>query len=63
MVTAYSPTVGILVITFLVWGIYDLWVIKYRGIDATISRNLVFLSKEYLIIPFALGFLLGHWYG
>lgn len=39
---------------------YDVFAVIKGGTDATISAVVLHWSKEYLIIPFALGALMGH---
>lgn len=41
---------------------YDVYAGVRWGKDATISRRIRHWSHEYPALPFALGFLAGHWF-
>lgn len=43
--------------------VYDVVALTIGGSQATISARVVTWSKRYPAIPFALGFLAGHWFG
>lgn len=42
---------------------YDVYAVVHGGLQETISYEIVKLSKTYPFIPFALGFLMGHFFG
>lgn len=51
----------IFLVFLLILGIlFDIGVALLEGPDATISAQMWFLSKEYPILPLAIGILLGH---
>lgn len=56
-------TKWLIILTVILWISWDIFALVKGGIQATISRNLIELSKQYPIIPFAVGLLIGHLYG
>lgn len=40
--------------------IFDVYIMKTKGVSYTISVRLFKWSKDYPVIPFAIGFLMGH---
>jgi hypothetical protein len=44
-------------------GAVDIGLAVWGGMDATISVQITKWSHEYIAIPFAFGFLAGHWFG
>jgi hypothetical protein len=42
---------------------WDLLVLLRAGRQATISARVFWWAQRYPAIPFALGFLAGHWFG
>lgn len=47
-----------LVVAFLI--IYDIFIVIIKGIESTISWTVWSISQKYPVIPFALGFVMGH---
>lgn len=45
-------------VTFLI--IFDLWIAYKKGSNATISWQMLLISKKYPIVPFAIGVVAGH---
>lgn len=43
-----------------VLGIYDTWTLAANGYDTTVSWVLYSKSKQWPVIPFSIGFLMGH---
>lgn len=40
--------------------VYDVYALTSSGAEATISSRIIVLSRDYLIIPFLFGMLMGH---
>jgi len=58
-------TNGIMILTILVWVIWDVYLfkrIKDGKKEKTFSMIITELSWYTPAIPFALGFLMGHWF-
>lgn len=53
-------TVWMLTTSIIVAGVYDLFTAYSHGKDATISVVILSLAREWPILPFALGVLMGH---
>lgn len=52
---------------FCIWAVaiafvYDFAVWCQRGLEGTVSRRIIQLSRRYQAIPFALGLLAGYWF-
>lgn len=58
-----TPTQIVMIITVIVLSIYDIYALIRYGLSGTISYQMTSLSKSYPVIPFAMGFLMGHFYG
>lgn len=53
----------VIIISVLIIGGIDIVLAITRGKDATISVVITKWSKQYPAIPFAFGFLMGHFFG
>jgi len=53
-------TLGLIIIIALLWDVF-LYADKVE--DNTISQTIIRLSKRYAVIPFSIGFLMGHLFG
>jgi len=58
-----SLTQWVMVITVVVLLLYDCYAVYTGGIQNTISYQVTVLSDKFPFIPFALGFLAGHFFG
>lgn len=57
-----TPTQWIIVSSIAVIGLVDIWLALTRGKEETISVAITEWSKQYPIIPFAFGLLMGHFF-
>lgn len=55
-----ETTISVLAITLVSLVVYDVIIFIKEGPQATISYDLLGLSRDYPIIPFALGVIAGH---
>jgi hypothetical protein len=55
----FRPTIVLLVALFAIGAVYDVWAVVHNY-EWTISATLLGVSKQWPVIPFVLGFLLGH---
>lgn len=55
-----SITKSVLIVSPLVIALFDIVVVQYGGVEASISRELYEYACVYPIIPFALGVVCGH---
>jgi hypothetical protein len=53
-------TIIVLLSVAIVLIIYDIIVVALFGRDETISWQMWLISQKYPVIPFALGFVMGH---
>lgn len=52
-----------LIASVVVWIIYDVYVFVFdRENDSTISEVMWRVSRDYPIVPFAVGVIMGHWF-
>ncbi len=53
-------TIAFIVVVLAVIIVYDIFAIVAGGYDATISSTLYASAKDYPVVSFALGFVMGH---
>ena len=53
-------TVTIMIVTAIVWGVYDVWTIAKRGKHTSISAYIIRGSRQYPLVVLLFGILLGH---
>ena len=53
-----TQIIVILSVLFII--IFDIIIYKMRGVESTVSRIVLYWAKEYPIIPFAVGVVIGH---
>lgn len=56
-------TITVLISATIILAGYDLWVVIKKGRSETICAKLYENGKNYPVIPFALGYLMGHIWG
>ncbi len=55
-----SLTMGVLSVFAVGLIVYDVWTVLKRGSSTTISVQLYEFSKNYPMVPFLIGFVMGH---
>lgn len=57
----YDPITVVLTTVVIMLAIgYDVWTLMTRGYGTTVSYNLLYFSRKYPIIAFAIGVVVGH---
>ncbi len=56
----FTLTEAVIYGSIIVLVVYDIFILLDKGVDQTISSVLLKISKNYPIIPFALGIVFGH---
>lgn len=62
MKLSYKITHSVIFIAVILLCAYDILALLLWGVDSTISVRITGASKMYPIIPFAFGFLMGHFF-
>jgi hypothetical protein len=55
-----NVTTWIILVIGLMIGVVDVWLLVRLGHEATISHQLLLASRNYPIVPFLFGVLMGH---
>lgn len=56
-------TIGVIIVSVVVIGGYDVFVEIVAGNSASISVLMTWASRKWPAIAFVWGFLMGHWFG
>lgn len=55
-------TIILLVVTLIIWLVYDYFALTNETKGDTISAILQIYSHKWITLPFAFGYMMGHWF-